>query len=467
MRRKDTSKQGTLQSKPNMSAEAAGERPSDAQLDIRYPEDMIVESDKDGSADAVAVNPADAAEVARCRSHWEIIRQRSLAEAAEADESEEGEQLVQTLKERGEKRRRKASGEFSRESPEEYVNVPSFYIRLLLECFSHPPSILQSSIPSEKDDLLVLDFLTDLIDGKKESPSTRASVVIAVQNQHEMNISLAPFESKFSLIPFQKTSYDETDFNSENRVSIKSRYFTDRIKSALDTSVHSYLIPLHFDETKEVVKTLNLEENEVELVLKLSNSDGDSVFSDIKRVEFGSIDGTKDDELTAEGVGDVEVLKLFQYSNDVLQWYKIADDSFFVNETGKEVSVSVYLYNQYKNQDFTIFQKSSPIFTNFFNAIRSFGTDLSVGDMSADQEKRLKGIIDLYHKIGGEATLLSSQALNQLLLQQPGAQEAITDAFSMYSVFKAEDIIKSSDRVEILGKVRDYIQNANIGYVPS
>ncbi len=39
----------------------------------------------EAAPDAVAVNPADAAEVARCRSHWEIIRQRSLAEAAEAD----------------------------------------------------------------------------------------------------------------------------------------------------------------------------------------------------------------------------------------------------------------------------------------------------------------------------------------------------------------------------------------------
>lgn len=456
MRRKDTSKQGTLQSKPNMSAEAARKWPSDAELDIRYPEDMIVESDEDVSAKAA---PA---------SELSVAEQLAYLFDASSDESEEGEQLVQTFKERGEKRRRKASGEFSRESPEEHVNVPSCYIRLLLECFSHPPSILQSSIPSEKDDLLVLDFLTDLIDGKKESPSTRASVVIAVKNQHEIDISLAPFESKFSLIPFQKTSYDETDFNSENRVSIKSRYFTDRIKSALDTSVHSYLIPLDFDETKEVVKTLNLEENDVELVLKLFNSDGDPEFYDIKKVEIRHIDGTKHDELAAEGVKDIEVLKLFRYSDDALTWYKTAGHSFFENETGNEVFVSVYLYNQYKNQDFTIFQKSSRIFTKFFNAIRSFGTDSSVGDMSPDQEKSLTRIIDLYHKIGGEATLLSSQALNQLLLQQPGAQEAITHAFSMYSVFKAEDIIKSSDdRIEILGKVRDYIQNANIGYVPS
>lgn len=428
MRIKDISKQGTSQSEFNMSAKAAPAPILDSSSDS---DDMIQESQQ------------------------EKIEELGLGPNPNPNPK------------RGEKRRRVLERELSPESQEEYVNVPSLYIPLLLECLSHPPSILRSSIPSEEDDLLVLDFVTDLIEGKKKSPSRRASVVFTEEIQDGFDGIPSDYSvSKFSLIPFQKTSYEETDFSLNNSVWIKSRFFTDKIRSSINTSVQSYLIHLNFDETKELHNIIpeSIINSDYSLVIRLTNSEtGDLMYHDIEELkppdakERAKIVLEKDEKLK-----DVLSIDYGDLGDRLLMWYTTTKGGTFMTKKNKvRDDVHVYLYNRFKNSDFTKFQTAS-IFTYFLGKIRSFGANLSLSDGTNEDEKSLQVTIDLYHKIGRKATLLAPQALNQLLLQQPTEQEAVREAFGLYSFYKAAEMVHLYDSASTLSDVQNYIAEANI-----
>lgn len=329
----------------------------------------------------------------------------------------------------------------------EVVHVPTQYIPLLLKCFSHPPSILQSNIPDENNDLAVLNFLTDFSGGRRTSPSLKAWVSIRTEDREK--------QSKFSLIPFQNVDYDFRHFDPHNTVVLQSPYLNANLRSAIESSVQSYLIHLNFSETMDLIDVLNLpaESSGNILVFSRINAQGEPEYFDVK--EFGKL----------KDVFEFDIF-LKDYSDTVVKWFE-DDTSFSNNSVKNEVgTTTVFMYNNFKNDDFTVF-KTSNLFKKFLAMIQWFAHNYPKGDKwTEDEREHIMRTIDLYHKVAGKATLLSIQALNQLLLQEAGSKKEVEHVFGIYASRKAYNLLnleEGGDMYTITDTVRNFVDNSNFG----